>query len=55
MFYCSEYCHYDPDASMLMMIEGKKQVRLFSSLDHQLLYPNPLGSKGKTIQSQVSQ
>nr|CAB3258455.1 lysine-specific demethylase 8 [Phallusia mammillata] len=48
-----EYCHYDPDASMLMMIEGEKQARLFSCSDHENLYPNPLGSKGKTIQSQV--
>ncbi|CAK8691096.1 unnamed protein product [Clavelina lepadiformis] len=48
-----EYCHYDPDASLLMMIDGRKQVRLFSCADHEKLYPNPLGSKGKTIQSQV--
>ena len=54
VFVITEYCHYDPDASLLMMIEGSKQVRLFSCSDHKKLYPNPLGSKGKTIQSQVA-
>jgi len=48
-----EYCHYDPDASMLMMIEGKKEVRLYSCSFLHHMYPNELGSKGKTIQSQV--
>merc|ERR1719427_835225 len=35
------------------MIEGRKQIRLYSCEHLQQLYPNPLGSKGKTIQSQV--
>nr|XP_002129532.1 jmjC domain-containing protein 5 [Ciona intestinalis] len=48
-----EYCHYDPDASLLMMIEGSKRVKLFSCIDLEKMYPNPLGSRGKTIQSQV--
>lgn len=48
-----EYCHYDPDASMMMMIEGSKQVRMFSCQDLEKLHPNPLGSRGKTIQSQI--
>jgi len=48
-----EYCHFDPDASMMMMIEGRKQVRLFSCQDLDRLHPNPLGSRGKTIQSQI--
>jgi len=48
-----EYCHFDPDASMLMMIEGSKEVKLYSCENLQNLYPNKLGSNGKTIQSQV--
>ena len=35
------------------MIEFRKQVRLFG-IDLDNLYPNPLGSHGKTIQSQVN-
>uniref|UniRef100_H2Z7M9 JmjC domain-containing protein n=1 Tax=Ciona savignyi TaxID=51511 RepID=H2Z7M9_CIOSA len=48
-----EYCHYDPDASLLMMIDGEKSVKMFSCADHNNMYPNPLGSRGKTIQSQI--
>lgn len=48
-----EFCHYDPDEGMLMMIQGCKRIKLFKSSDLLKLYPNPLGSKGKTIQSQV--
>lgn len=48
-----EFCHFDPDDNFLIIIQGKKQVRLVGhSLDP--LYPNPLGSQGKTIQSQVN-
>ena len=36
------------------MIQGRKQVRLFNLGYIQSLYPNPLGSQGKTIQSQVN-
>jgi len=48
-----EFCHIDPDDNFLVMIQGRKQVRL---VGHSLapLYPNPLGSQGKTIQSQVN-
>jgi len=48
-----EFCHYDPDDNFLVMIRGRKQVRLFST-DLSSLYPNPLGSHGKTVQSQVN-
>ena len=48
-----EFCHFDPDDNLLVMIEGRKQVRLFGYGHLQSLYPNPLGSYGKTIQSQV--
>jgi len=48
-----EFCHFDPDDNFLVMIQGRKQVRLFG-LDLDSLYPNPLGSHGKTIQSRVN-
>ena len=48
-----EFCHYDPDDNFLVMIQGRKQVRLFGYNHLHSLYPNPLGSYGKTIQSQV--
>ena len=48
-----EFCHFDPDDNFLVMIRGRKQVRLFEYNHLQSLYPNPLGSYGKTIQSQV--
>jgi len=48
-----EFCHFDPDDNFLVMIKGRKQVRLFGT-DLKSLYPNPLGSHGKTIQSQVN-
>lgn len=48
-----EFCHFDPDEGMLMMIEGEKEIKMFCSSDLLKLYPNALGSKGKTIQSQV--
>merc|ERR1711874_125751 len=48
-----EFNHFDPDDNFLVMIRGRKQVRLFGhDLDN--LYPNPLGSEGKTVQSQVN-
>ena len=49
-----EFCHYDPDDNFLLMIQGRKQVRLFGLDCIDALYPNPLGSQGKTIQSQVN-
>jgi hypothetical protein len=48
-----EYCHFDPDDGMLAVLHGSKQVRLFAAEDLARLYPNPLGTKGRTIQSQV--
>ncbi len=47
-----EFCHFDPDDNFLVMIRGRKRVRLFGH-DLASLYPNPLGSQGKTVQSQV--
>lgn len=49
-----EFCHYDPDDNFLIMIQGRKQLRLFGLNQLQCLYPNPTGSQGKTIQSQVN-
>lgn len=48
-----EYTHFDPDDGMLFLLSGEKRVRLFhwNYLEH--LYPNPLGSKGRTIQATV--
>ena len=51
--YVVEYCHFDPDDGMLIMIKGRKQVRLFGC-DMENMYPNTLGSKGRTVQSQVN-
>jgi len=48
-----EFCHFDPDDNFLVMIQGRKQVRLFG-IDLRNLYPNPLGSHGKTVQSRVN-
>ncbi|TRY64207.1 hypothetical protein TCAL_11500 [Tigriopus californicus] len=47
-----EFCHFDPDDNFLVMIQGRKKIRLFG-YDIDSLYPNPLGSHGKTVQSQV--
>ena len=48
-----EFCHFDPDDNFLLVFKGQKRVRLFPAQDIDKLYPNPLGSKGKTIQSRV--
>jgi len=48
-----EFCHFDPDDNFLVIIRGRKRVRLFGHHNLQSLYPNPLGSYGKTIQSRV--
>jgi hypothetical protein len=48
-----EYCHTDPDDNFLVMLEGRKELRLFG-LDTEHMYPNVFGSKGKTLQSQVN-
>lgn len=50
-----EYNHMDPDDNLLLVVSGVKRVRLFSPQFGGLrsLYPNPLGSPGKAIQSRV--
>ena len=47
-----EFCHFDPDDNCLIVLNGKKSVKLFGC-DMSTMYPNELGSKGRTIQSQV--
>ncbi|XP_033120525.1 bifunctional peptidase and arginyl-hydroxylase JMJD5-like [Anneissia japonica] len=48
-----EYCHFDPDDGLLVMLKGRKRVKLFGC-DLTTMYPNPLGSKGKTVQAEVN-
>ena len=47
-----EFCHFDPDDNCLIVLNGRKKVMFFGS-DLNSMYPNKLGSKGRTIQSQV--
>lgn len=47
-----EFCHFDPDDNCLVILNGRKRVRLFGC-DLETMYPNKLGSRGKTIQSRV--
>jgi hypothetical protein len=47
-----EYTHMDPDDNLLMVIRGRKLVRLYGC-DVYAMNPNELGSKGRTIQSQI--
>lgn len=47
-----EFCHFDPDDNCLIILNGRKQVKLFGC-DVTSMYPNELGSKGRTIQSRV--
>lgn len=49
-----EYTHFDPDDGMLFVVSGHKDVRLFHWKYLENLYPNPLGSKGRTIQATVN-
>ena len=48
-----EFCHFDPDDNFLIVLSGRKHVRLYPACYLENLYPNPLGSRGKTIQSNV--
>ncbi|XP_038059809.1 bifunctional peptidase and arginyl-hydroxylase JMJD5-like [Patiria miniata] len=48
-----EYCHFDPDDGLLVVLSGRKKVQLYGC-NPMPLYPNPLGSKGRTIQAQVN-
>ena len=47
-----EYTHMDPDDNILTVLRGRKEVRLFGC-DVYSMKPNELGSKGRTIQSQI--
>ena len=47
-----EFCHFDPDDNCLIILNGKKRVKLFGC-DMATMYPNELGSKGRTIQSKI--
>ena len=49
-----EFNHFDPDDNFLIQLNGRKQIRLFGLEYLESLYPNKLGSQGKTIQSQVN-
>lgn len=49
-----EFCHVDSDDGMLCLITGCKEVKLYSYKEFSLLYPNPRGSLGRTVQSQVN-
>ena len=49
-----EFCHFDPDDNILIVLSGEKHVRLYPASNLYHLYPNTLGSKGKTIQSSIN-
>ena len=49
-----EFCHFDPDDNFLIVLSGEKHVKLYPATDLENLYPNELGSKGKTIQSSIN-
>eukprot|EP00164_Ancoracysta_twista_P008924 GFYU01013047.1.p1 GENE.GFYU01013047.1~~GFYU01013047.1.p1 ORF type:complete len:333 (+),score=77.05 GFYU01013047.1:456-1454(+) len=48
-----EFCHYDPDDNFLAVLHGIKKLRMFSNKYLHNMYPNPLGRKGYTIQTQI--
>ena len=48
-----EFTHIDPDDNLLIVIRGQKAVRLYGC-DVYPLNPNDLGSKGRSLQSQVN-
>ncbi|CAH1798454.1 unnamed protein product [Owenia fusiformis] len=48
-----EYCHFDPDDGLLIILNGQKHVRLYGC-DIDSMYPNPKGTKGRTVQSGVN-
>jgi hypothetical protein len=47
-----EYTHQDPDDNALIVLKGQKLVRLYGCNVYSMK-PNELGSKGRTIQSQI--
>ncbi|KAK3269650.1 hypothetical protein CYMTET_21919 [Cymbomonas tetramitiformis] len=49
-----EFCHMDPDDNFLVCCRGRKRVRLWLPSDFECMYPNPLGSLGKTVQFEVN-
>lgn len=48
-----EFNHCDPDSSLLCVTYGFKKIKLFHPKFLNSLYCNPIGSKGRTIQSQI--
>ena len=49
-----EFCHFDPDDNILIVFSGEKHVKLYSACHLDKMYPNALGSRGKTIQSSIN-
>ena len=48
-----EYTHMDPDDNALMVLKGRKLVRLYGC-DVNSMMPNKLGAFGRTVQSQIN-
>eukprot|EP01084_Bolivina_argentea_P314287 544365_1 len=48
-----EFCHFDLDDSILCMIKGTKKVRIFPPKFLNGMHCNKMGTKGRTIQSQI--
>ena len=46
-----EFWHSDPDDNVLIMVAGRKRVRIVSPRCVQQMSPRPLGTNGKAIQS----
>ena len=44
----------DADDNLLAPIVGRKRVRMWAPQDFERMYPNKLGSKGRTVQFQVN-
>lgn len=49
-----EFPHFDADDNLLAPIVGRKRVRMWAPQDFERMYPNRLGSKGRTVQFQVN-
>ena len=49
-----EFAHFDPDDNLLVPVIGRKRVRMWAPEDFHRLYPNPLGSSGRTVQFQAA-
>jgi hypothetical protein len=48
-----EFAHFDADDNILCPILGRKRVRMWAPQDFARMYPNRLGSKGRTVQFEV--